>query len=76
MFVVFEGNIGDFEFAATLHIDGPVRIDEDVGNGWVCEQRLKRSQPKKFVLNVINEPVTFCRGKGHRFLRQDAFCQA
>jgi len=76
VFVVFESNIGGFKFAAAFDVDGSVRINQDVGDGWITEQRLQRPQPEEFVLNIVYEPVAFRTRERHCFLRQYGFRQA
>jgi hypothetical protein len=53
--VVEEGHVGQLELAAPLHVDVARGVDEDVGDGGVGQQRLKRPVAEHLVLDVRDQ---------------------
>ena len=57
--IALKSNAGLDELAVTLDVDVFVGVDQDVGNRWILQQRLKRPQPKHLVQNFLGETVSF-----------------
>src|SRR5215207_3672396 len=53
MLIVTEGNVGQFKQAAALDVNLLRAVDQDVGDGWIGEQRLERPQAKHLVENFV-----------------------
>ena len=54
MFIVFEGDFGAFKFAAPFDVNVLRRVDEDVGDGRVCEQGFERAESEKLVARFLD----------------------
>ena len=72
MGIILEFNVRAFEFAAPLDVDHARSGDQDIGNGFVAQQRLQRTQAKHFVQDFFDETVLFDQAQ-RRFLLVDKF---
>ncbi len=55
MGIVVEADVGQFELAVALDVYLVVRVDEDVGDPRIVEQRFERAEAQHLVLDVAHQ---------------------
>ena len=60
---ILEGDAGQFELAVPLDVDLFVRVDQDVADGLIVEQRFQRPEPEDLVENFGDDLISFGRAK-------------
>ena len=68
--IVLEGRGHAFEDAGTLDEDVPMRVDQDVADARVAEQRLERPETEHVVQDLAEQRFTLGDVERRRFLRQ------
>ena len=59
MRVVLEAGVGALQAALAFDVDVGIAVDQDVVDGRVFEERLKRPQAEHFILDFTDELVAF-----------------
>ena len=52
MRIVLEAQTRRFKFSSALHVDPVETIHQDVGDGWIFEQRFQRAEAEDLVQNL------------------------
>jgi hypothetical protein len=73
--VVVEGHLGQFQPAAPLDVHLVERVNQDVGNGRVVQQRLERAEAEHFVLDVEHQVMPLLLVQHDAFFFDDALNQ-
>jgi hypothetical protein len=65
--VIPKTNIGQLEQAVAFYVDLLIAVDQNVGDGWVLQQRLERPQAKYLVEDLFGDLLAFERAKQRLF---------
>ena len=65
--IVLEAQSSGLKLARAFHVDSIKTVHQNVGNGWIFEQRFERAQAEDFVQNLPRQPFPLGEAERHGF---------
>src|SRR4029450_9854763 len=73
MDVITKLHVGLFQQAFTLDVNPLIGIDQNIGNGWIGQKRLQRTQPEYLVQHLLDEAFAPLQVHGSGFAMNNSF---